>query len=295
MNYLIKQFITYLHIERGLSANTISSYTRDLKDLEVFLKTRDKNLINCDGNDLFLFILNMRQNGKAARSIARIVATLRSFFTYLIAEGERDDNPTIHLNGPKLELTLPRVLSETNMDKLLQGPDKGVDLYIRNRAMVELLYSSGLRVSEVVSLTVNDLSLDVGFVRCWGKGYKERIVPLGVPAVESIQKYLDGPRQRLKKKVNTEAVFLNSRGSSLTRQAVWQILKAWAKERNVEDNIYPHKLRHTFATHLLDNGADLRSVQEMLGHADITTTQIYTHLTRKRILDVFRQAHPRAD
>lgn len=292
---LLRQFLTYLNVERGLSQNTRQAYEGDLRQLLEFLQGRDKGYENCEANDLFLFLYHLKATGKAPRSIARQTAAARSFFAFLYAEGRRGDDPTTYLTSPKLDQPLPKVVFEPTMDKLLEEKAEDADLTIRNRAMVEVLYGCGLRVSELITLRVQDMSLDVGYVRCRGKGNKERIVPLGEPATLALEKYLDGPRQRLGRGQNTETLFLNVQGRPMTRQGFWQILKVWAKEHGVTQNISPHMLRHSFATHLLDHGADLRSVQELLGHADITTTQIYTHLTRKRLLDVFRKAHPRAD
>ncbi|MHB8124101.1 MAG: site-specific tyrosine recombinase XerD [Desulfitobacteriaceae bacterium] len=290
----ISRYLTYLQVERGLSKNTCQAYQRDLRFLGLFLAERGKNLISCEANDLFLFVFHLKEQAKAARSIARYIASLKGLFNFLVVEGYRKDDPTGYLTHPRLGQSLPKVLSEPTMDILLDGSEERTDLQIRNRAMVEVLYSSGLRVSELLGLRLTDISLDAGYVRCRGKGNKERIVPLGDPAIQTLRDYLNGSRQRLAGKNTPDILFLNSRGQQMTRQGYWQILKQWAREHGVKQNISPHILRHSFATHLLDHGADLRSVQEMLGHSDISTTQIYTHLTRKRILDVFNKAHPRA-
>ena len=291
---LIEQYLTFLHVERGLSENTRQAYKRDLRLLLSFLRQRGTNITLCEGNDLFLFQLKCKENGKAPRTIARCNATLRGFFAFLQEEGHRNDNPSTYIVTPKLNQPLPRVLSEVTMDNLLRVDDK-TDLNLRNLAMLEVLYSSGLRVSELIGLRLTDVSLDVGYVRCIGKGSKERIVPLGEPAIRDVMCYLNGPRERLCGKQKTDILFLNVHGQPLTRQGVVFILKKWAQTHNLHQTISPHVFRHSFATHLLDNGADLRSVQELLGHADIATTQIYTHLTRNRLLDVYRKAHPRAD
>ncbi len=291
---LLKKYLTYLHVERGLSENTRQAYERDLRQLMIYLKQRDTDISLCEGNDLFLFLLKLKENGKAPRTIARCNATLRGFFAFLLDEGQRSDNPSTYLVTPTLNQSLPKVLSELTMDKLLQSGEE-TDLTLRNLAMLEVLYSSGLRVSELIGLHLADISLDVGYVRCIGKGSKERIVPLGEPAIRDLERYLNGPRGRLCGKQKSDILFLNSHGRSLTRQGVVYILKKWGNDHNLEQTISPHMFRHSFATHLLDHGADLRSVQEMLGHADIATTQIYTHLTRKRLLEVFQKAHPRAD
>lgn len=290
----LKKYLTYLHVERGLSENTRQAYERDLRQLMSYLEQRGTDISGCEGNDLFLFLLKCKEAGKSPRTIARCNATLRGFFAFLLDEGQRGDNPSTYLVTPKLNQPLPKVLSEVTMDKLLKSEEK-TDLTLRNLTMLEVLYSSGLRVSELIGLHLSDVSLDVGYVRCIGKGNKERIVPLGEPAIRGLERYLNGPRGRLCGKQKSDILFLNSHGRPLTRQGVVYILKKWGKDHNLEQSISPHMFRHSFATHLLDHGADLRSVQEMLGHADISTTQIYTHLTRRRLLDVFQKAHPRAD
>jgi integrase/recombinase XerD len=286
-------FLTFLRVERGLAKNTCLAYRRDLNSFHRFLREKDSDDVSCSGNDVFLFVRQLKTEGRAPRSIARCVAALRSFFAYLTNEGLRTEDPMIYISTPKLNQALPNVLSEQTMDKLLQGAAHS-DLEIRNLAMIELLYGSGLRVSELISLRLEDVSLDVGYVRCLGKGSKERIVPLGDPAIAALQRYVRGARGRIKRGQATEILFLNAKGRPLTRQGFWLILKGWAEACGISQHVSPHTLRHTFATHLLDHGADLRSVQEMLGHADISTTQIYTHLTKKYILEVFQKAHPRA-
>ena len=291
---LMKQYLTYLHVERGLSENTRQAYARDLRQLQIFLKQRGTDFILCEANDLFLFILNCKEVGRAPRTIARCHATYRGFFAFLLDEGHRNDNPSTYLVTPKLNQPLPKVFSEVTMDKLLQVEEKS-DFAQRDLAILEVLYSSGLRVSELIGLRLSDVSLDVGYVRCLGKGGKDRIIPLGEPAVRAVESYINNLRRRLSGKIQSDILFLNAHGRPLTRQGIVYILKKWGKTHNVEYGISPHMFRHSFATHLLDHGADLRSVQEMLGHADISTTQIYTHLTRKHLLDVFKKAHPRAD
>lgn len=291
---LIEQYLTYLHVERGLSVNTRQAYKRDLRQMQTFLKERKVSVRECEENDLFLFLLKLKDSGRAPRTIARCDATLRGFFAYLFTEGQRTDNPSNYLVTPKLNQPLPKVLSEGTMDKLLQAEGNS-DFTERDLAMLEVLYSAGLRVSELISLRLEDISLDVGYVRCFGKGNKERIVPLGEPAVQAVERYLKGLRKTLNIKQQSNILFLNAHGRPLTRQGMVYILKKWGKEHMLERTISPHMIRHSFATHLLDHGADLRSVQEMLGHADIATTQIYTHLTRKHLVDVFKKAHPRAN
>lgn len=297
----LRKYLTYLNVERGLSINTRLSYERDLKKLHIFLHARTKNFGNCEGNDLFLFLVQEKKQGKSARSLARYLATMRGLFSFLLLERLRSEDPTEYLTPPKLEQNLPHVLSENVMDKLLASTSletqskKEKVLLLRDRAILEVFYSSGLRVSEVVGLTLKDLTLETGYLRCRGKGNKERIVPLGEPAEQALQKYLKEARPYLSAHHNSDVLFLNFRGEKLTRQGIWEILKKWARKHGVKVNVYPHLMRHSFATHMLNHGADLRSVQEMLGHADISTTQIYTHVSRQHLVEVFRKAHPRAD
>lgn len=298
----LKMFSTYLHVECGLSSNTLKGYEGDLKKLSLYLEKRGKDLATCERNDLFLFLLDEKEQGRSEHTLARRLATMRGLFSFLYNEELRQDNPTEHLNTPKLSKKLPHVLSEGTIDRLLEISDlpdetevndKKMALEMRNLAIIEVLYGCGLRVSELVDLKIQDISFETRTLRCRGKGNKERIVPIGEIALGAISKYLDDYRELLLGKGRTDAVFLNSRGQGLSRQGIWDILKKWSQERGINDNVHPHKFRHSFATHLLEHGADLRSVQEMLGHADIATTQIYTHLSRQRLLEVFRQAHPR--
>ncbi|WP_434511904.1 site-specific tyrosine recombinase XerD [Desulfitobacterium sp. AusDCA] len=312
----LRKYLTYLNVERGLSVNTRLSYERDLKKLHKFLHARTKDFGNCEGNDLFLFLVQEKKQGKSARSLARYLATMRGFFSFLLLERIREKDPTEYLSPPKLEQNLPHVLSENLMDKLLastssedqakenSSKDKSTErecgkrervLLLRDRAILEVFYSSGLRVSEVVGLTLKDFTAETGYLRCRGKGNKERIVPLGEPAEQALKKYLQEARTFLLGDKKSDILFLNLRGKNLTRQGIWEILKKWAQKHGVKENVYPHLMRHSFATHMLDHGADLRSVQELLGHADISTTQIYTHVSRQHLIEVFRKAHPRAD
>ncbi|MEA4902442.1 site-specific tyrosine recombinase XerD [Desulfitobacterium sp.] len=310
----IRRYLTYLNVERGLSLNTRRSYERDLKKLYSFLKVKSKSFENCDGDDLSLFLLEEKKQGRSARTLARYLATMRGFFSFLLSERVRSDDPTEYLSTPKLEQNLPYVLSEQVMDKLLDSTprsitqdikrendietgnkSKSLALELRDQAILEILYSCGLRVSELTGLSLKDLTLDTGYLRCRGKGDKERIVPLGEPAEQALQNYLHEARGHLLGRQTSEFLFLNSRGGELSRQGVWEILKKRAKRQGIKNNVYPHLMRHSFATHMLDHGADLRSVQEMLGHVDISTTQIYTHVSRQHLIDVFRKSHPRAE
>jgi len=280
--------------------NTCRSYRRDLHKFLEYVEQNNKNILTCNTSVLLDFVICYKELGHSAKSIARYTAALRGFYNYLVQEDKRSDDPTIYLNAPKMEQSLPDVLAENILNKAMIGSADQNHLDIRDKAIVEILYSCGLRVSEVIKISLNDISFDLGYLRCKGKGDKERIVPVGELALAVLGEYINRSRQMIlaqNKKPRAEdrnTLFLNSKGRPLSRQAIWQILKKWAKKQGLGNNVYPHLLRHSFATHLLENGADLRSVQEMLGHADISTTQIYTHLSKKRLLEVFRKAHPRA-
>ncbi len=295
MKYEIEDFIHYIQIERGLSHNTLEAYRRDLNKYlsylnEIELITKWEEV---DHALATRFLYHLNDHGAKSTTISRTLSSLRKFHQFLVMERIVAVDPTIHIESPKKARHLPKVLSAEEVDQLLaiQTDDP---LSIRNKAMVETLYATGLRVSELVDLTINDLHLMMGFIRCFGKGGKERIVPLGDIAKEAIEFYLDSSREFLVKGKAVDALFVNHHGRPLSRQGFWKILKTLASESGIKKNITPHMLRHSFATHLLENGADLRSVQEMLGHADISTTQIYTHVSRKRLKDIYSQHHPRA-
>ncbi len=292
----IKDFIHYVQIERGLAANTISSYQRDLSQYVRFIH-EDKKMQEWQTvvrTDIIAFLYTLKKNGKSQASIARMISSIRTFHQFLIREQIVTKDASLHIETPKKERRLPEILSATEINMLLDIPKTDV-LSLRNKAMLELMYATGLRVTELVNLTTNDLHLQMGFVRCFGKGNKERIIPLGQLANEAIQNYLKSSRDQLIKKRSQEhALFVNHHGRALSRQGFWKIIKATALDRGLTKPISPHMLRHSFATHLLENGADLRAVQEMLGHADISTTQIYTHITKTRLKDMYEQFHPRA-
>ncbi len=237
--------------------------------------------------------ISFNDTGKSTSTIARTLSTIRLFHQFLIREFQLSQDPSLHIETPRTGRRLPKVLSTDDVEKLLSIEPK--DKYsIRNKAMLETLYATGLRVTELTDLTLADLHLTMGFVRCFGKGSKERIVPLGDLAKESVEMYLEQARPMLVSKKNTENVFVNHHGNRLSRQGFWKIIKQIAKDVGIEKEISPHTLRHSFATHLLENGADLRAVQEMLGHSDISTTQIYTHVSKSRLKDIYKEHHPRA-
>lgn len=295
MNRLIQEFVRYLRVERGLSPNTLLSYQHDLQDLELFLQARGVLLDKTGKADLLAYLLHLQKQGKATTTLSRHLAAMRAFYRFLQNESIIERDPSDNLETPKLAQKLPKVLSVREVDLLLQQPMVNEPAGIRDKAMLEVLYATGLRVSELIGLTIQQVNLEMGFVRCFGKGSKERIVPLGRVAANVVREYLQRGRVKLVRNTYpTETLFLNCHGRPLTRQGFWKIIKGYAAAAKIDKQITPHTLRHSFATHLLENGADLRSVQEMLGHADISTTQIYTHLTRNRIKEVYAKTHPRA-
>jgi integrase/recombinase XerD len=294
MNQLIHDFITYLGVERGLAVNTLESYGRDLRQYSEYLEADSETLDAVSRSTVVNYLLHLQGQGKATATIARRLAALKAFYQFLLRERRIHQDPTANLESPKLEKRLPKVLTVREVERLLAQPDPAQPAGMRDRAMLELLYATGIRVSELVSLSVADVNLEMGYLRCSGKGAKERIVPLGSLAIQSCTEYLEKARPRLVKDPSETALFVNHHGHRLTRQGFWKIVKKYADDAKIEKEITPHTLRHSFATHLLENGADLRSVQEMLGHADISTTQIYTHVTKGRLKEVYARTHPRA-
>lgn len=291
----LQNYTNYLSVEKGLAKNTLESYRRDLRKLLGFFKKLEITELQTVSRDhITQFIMEMKKQGCATSSISRCIASIRSFFNFLLQEGLIEKNPAIELESPRMEKKLPRVLTTTEVEKLLSQPSPGEHNGLRDRAMLELLYASGIRVSELVSLNITDFEPQVGFLRCRGKGMKERIVPIGSVAINYVNEYLDKSRAKLLKKNGEPALFVNHHGRRMTRQGFWKILKKYALKSNIHGDVTPHTLRHSFATHLIENGADLRSVQEMLGHSDISTTQIYTQITKRKIREVYDKTHPRA-
>ena len=293
----LAEYIIYLKIERGLSANTVTSYKRDIEKYLTFLT--EKKITQLDEVSRFEildFLQTLRQSGAADNSIIRMVSSLRKFHQYLKRESIVSDDPMQLIDTPKKASTLPKAISPQAIEQLLEAPDTTTPLGVRDRTILELMYATGLRISELVNLKLSDMHLTMGFIQTMGKGEKERIIPLGEIASQWLDHYLDGARVYLQdQSVETsEYVFLNSRGKGLSRQGVWKKVKQLALEAGIDQNVTPHTLRHSFATHLLENGADLRMVQELLGHADISTTQIYTHITKTRLKQVYSDYHPRA-
>nr|WP_258392499.1 site-specific tyrosine recombinase XerD [Dolosigranulum pigrum] len=293
----LAEYIIYLKIERGLSANTVNSYKRDIEKYLTFLT--EKKITQLDEVSRFEildFLQTLRQSGAADNSIIRMVSSLRKFHQYLKRESIVSDDPMQLIDTPKKASTLPKAISPQAVEQLLEAPDTTTPLGVRDRTILELMYATGLRISELVNLKLSDMHLTMGFIQTMGKGEKERIIPLGEIASQWLDHYLDGARVYLQDQSaeTSEYVFLNSRGKGLSRQGVWKKVKQLALEAGIDQNVTPHTLRHSFATHLLENGADLRMVQELLGHADISTTQIYTHITKTRLKQVYSDYHPRA-
>ncbi|KGA95530.1 tyrosine recombinase XerD [Alkalihalobacillus alcalophilus ATCC 27647 = CGMCC 1.3604] len=296
MDKMITDFIDYIRIERGLSENTILSYRRDLIAYQRYLQKVEQitsyQAVKRDSIRQYLFFL--KEQGKAASTLARTLSTIRAFHQYQVRERHLDHDPSDLIEMPKASKRLPKILALEEVEALLEMADGTKPIQIRNKAMLELLYATGMRVTEMTQLSLSDIHLSMGFIRCIGKGNKERIIPLGNTAVKEIERYLDKARGHLLKKNQHDSLFVNHYGRPLTRQGFWKILKQLTKDAGITKELSPHTLRHSFATHLLENGADLRAVQEMLGHVDISTTQIYTHVTKTRLKDVYSQFHPRA-
>jgi integrase/recombinase XerD len=288
----LARYLDYLAAERGLAANTLAAYRSDLVRLARFLGSR--SLERTREEDLRRCLRQMRVEGRSPRSAARWVVAVRGFFSYLHAEGVLARDPSAHLEAPRTWRTLPKTLSPEEVERLLEAPDGTTPRGLRDRAMIEVLYATGLRVSELLGLRLGDLHLDAGYVRCWGKGNKERVVPLGGEAEAKLQRYLAEARPLLLRGRRTDVLFVNHRGGGMSRQGFWKNLKCYATSSGITAPLSPHVVRHAFATHLLENGADLRSLQILLGHADISTTQIYTHVNRERLKRIYDDFHPRA-
>jgi len=291
----ISLFLTHVKVEKGLSANTVAAYQRDLAKFNVFAQKRKLALEAVTRDDLVDFLAGLYREKLESRTVARHLVTLRNFFRFAQIQEIITTDPSLNLESPKIRRTLPGYLRLEEVERLLAQPDAKTAAGLRDCAMLEVLYSTGLRVSELTSLRVTDLDSKVGCIRCIGKGDKERIVPAGRKALSMVEKYLrDARPELLGKGVSSQALFVNRRGHSLSRVGVWKILSAYGRRAGLRVALTPHMLRHSFATHLLERGADLRSVQLMLGHADISTTQIYTHVVEERLKQIYKAHHPRA-
>ena len=291
----LRSYLHYLHLEKNASPNTVDSYRRDLKRyLDHLNHSGIKALDVIQAEHLSKFLRTLHGVGLSARSVARNLSAMKGFHKFLVGERIVAHNPTLNIDPPKRSKTLPSVLSQAETERILDQPDSKQPLGIRDKAILETLYATGIRVSELVGLKQSNLQLDLGVIRVMGKGSKERIVPIGTSATEWIKKYRVSVRSSLVKRNDThDVVFLNVRGRPMTRMAVWNIVHRYTETAGIRKDVHPHTFRHSFATHLLEGGADLRAVQEMLGHSDISTTQIYTHIDREYLKEVHRTFHPR--
>jgi len=296
----IEEFLSWMVAEKGRSVNTLTAYRRDLTSYCAWLTIRERTIISVSHSELVEFVGERRASDAATSSIARQLAAIRMLHRYLAIEGDRPDDPAADLEGVRVPSGIPKPLDEAQVNSLLDAVVGTEPLHYRDRALLELLYGTGARISEAVGLSIGDINIDDKLVRLYGKGAKERLVPFGGAAARALDEWFGkGGRERLipmrwQRRGDAEAVFLNTRGGRLTRQAAWLIVKKYGERAGISDHLSPHVLRHSCATHLLDHGADLRVVQEMLGHASISTTQVYTRVSQDRLWDVYRSAHPRA-
>lgn len=295
LNQLIDSFLTYLTAVKGLSKNTLESYGRDILKLAVFLE--GKNITRIDQVDykhILDFLTYLKEQGLNPRSTSRTLISIRQFFKFLLTEKFIESDPTFLIRTPKTKRVLPEALSLEDVEKLLSSPDESSPEGIRDKSMLELLYATGTRVSELVELRLNDVNFELGYIIAYGKGSKQRIVPIGEKAKIKLREYLDTSRPKLLKSRTSPHLFVTRLGRKMTRQGFWKIIKAYSRKSGLTKKISPHTLRHSFATHLLERGADLRAIQVMLGHSDISTTQIYTHVERERLKEVHKKYHPRS-
>lgn len=287
-------FLDFARVEKGLAANSIQSYRRDLAEFSGFLRRVGKTTGGVGRDDIRAFLRSLYERDLGARSVARHLVSLRNLFRFLVREGHLAGDPTAEIEAPRLEQPLPKYLTADEVDRLLAQPDPSTPLGLRDKAMVELLYATGMRVSELVHVRAADLEMELGIVRCLGKGSKERLIPVGKSALAAVEIYLSRGRAALAGKRESPWLFLNRRGGPLSRVGFWKILGGHGRRAGITTGLTPHLVRHSFATHLLERGADLRSIQLMLGHSDISTTQIYTHVLKERLKQVYQSHHPRA-
>jgi integrase/recombinase XerD len=294
MNDLLDEYLNYLVVEKGVSHNTVEAYSRDLNRHLAFLRRQGIDGLNkVTGDNIILYMGGLRGDGLSAKSVNRSLASVRGFYHFLLREKHINNNPVSQIERAKVWMRLPDTLSQSEMNRLLEQPGDKTPLTVRDKAMLELLYATGIRVSELVSLNMGSINWQVGFLIAAGKGGKERIVPIGRSAYEYLSKYVESVRSAFLKGRTTDILFLNRSGEAISRQGFWKIIKKYASAAGLAKRVYPHTFRHSFASHLLEGGADLRSVQTMLGHADISTTQVYTHVTKERLKDIHKKYHPR--
>ena len=287
-------FLNYIRVEKGLATNSIASYRRDLVEFVEFVSRQRRRLGKVNREDIRTYLASLYRRGLAARSVARHLVSLRGLYRFLLKEGKIQSDPTAEIDAPKTGQTLPKYLTVAEVDSLLQQPDPAGRAGLRDQAMLELLYATGMRVSELLNLRWEDFEVNLGVVRCRGKGSKERLIPVGKSALRALEAYVQRGREPLAKKRSAPFLFLNQRGGRLSRVGFWKILGRYGRAAGIATTLAPHVMRHSFATHLLERGADLRSIQLMLGHSDISSTQIYTHVLTERLKQVYHEHHPRA-
>lgn len=295
MNTLLFDFVAYLETERKVSQNTLQSYTRDIRQYYDYIKSNSLDVLKISKTQMITYMLYMQKNGRAAASISRSMASVRAFYNYLLMKKQIDSNPAYRLEAPKHEKKLPCILTTEEVDSLLAQPNSVVPptlKSIRDKAMLELIYATGIKVSELISLGSDDVDITLGYIKCVGNS-SARIIPIGHAAVEAVEHYINDARVHMANP-GENALFVNCNGGRLTRQGFWKLIKEYTIKAGIEKDITPHTLRHSFAAHLIENGADIVSVQEMMGHKDISSTQVYTKLVKSRIRDVYNKAHPRA-
>ena len=294
MQSIIEEYMSFMANERHKSLNTLESYRRDINQYITYL---EKNKISgpqeADRKDVLKYLNNMKSMGRADSTVSRMATSLRSFYMFLNIKGFMTEDPTIHLEGPHVEKKPPKVLNFEDVERLMEQPDEGEKKGCRDKAMLEVLYATGIRVSELINLDVDDVNIEVKFIRC-RSGRKERIIPMGNKAVRCLEDYIDNAREDMIKDDDEKALFVNCNGSRLTRQGFWKLIKYYSRRAGITTEITPHTLRHSFAVHLLENGADLKSIQEMMGHADIASTQVYSTIVSTRLQEVYARSHPRA-
>ncbi len=293
MKDIVDQFMYFMEVERGVSPNTIQSYKRDIEKFTAYIRRSKKELSDVERTTIVDFMMHLKDQGLSATTIARNLASLKTFWKFLVSDRIVTENVAAVVETPKTWKNIPEVLNREEVEKLLNAPPKRGWMGTRDRAILELMYATGMRVSEISGLKKANVNLDAGFARCSGKGGKERIVPMGSMAKRSVARYLETARKKLEGRGRDDHLFLSRIGKRLSRQSIWKMIQKYTAAAGIKKHIFPHMLRHSFATHLLEGGAELRGVQEMLGHADISTTQIYTHINKERLRQVHKQYHPR--
>ncbi len=294
MNTYVEEYTSFMANVRHKSSNTVESYRRDVTQYITYLSESGiQDAAKATKTTILTYLMSLQKNGKANSTVSRTLASLRSFYLFMLQNGKVSSNPTLNLEAPHVEKKMPQILSGSEVERLLQQPEATDNKGVRDKAMLELLYATGIRVSELINLDVNDINLPMSFIRCRG-GKKERIIPIGNKAKEALEDYMNNAREYMIKNEDERALFVNCGGQRLSRQGFWKLIKYYRNKAGIQAEMTPHTLRHSFAAHLLENGADLHSIQEMMGHADISSTQVYSRALSSKLKDVYAKAHPRA-